>query len=449
MPPYRHFGDLTERPAPEDRLFISPEVDAAIERVGKQIADPDLRRMFTQCLPNTLDTTVYTGTDEHGALDTYVATGDIPAMWLRDSTAQVWPYLRFAKAEPALQDMFRGLIRRQSRYILIDPYANAFIDDSIVPGTQGPIWERKYELDSLGAFLRLSLGYLDATGDRTPFDANWVSAVKRIVVVMQAEQVTLTHDTAPDLFKFTGPDGQPHPAVRLQGYGYPGRAVGLVRTVFRPSDDEAIYPYHIPANALMVVTLRSSDALLKRLGQSELRASIRQLATRIQAGIHSHGIVRHGAHGKIYAYEADGYGSTAIMDDPNAPSLLSLPYYGYVAPDDPIYLATRRVVLSYANPFFASGSVISGLTSPHTGVLDQVWPIAIIMQALTSTDDKEIAGCLSHLKRSHADTYFMHESVNIDDPRVYTRPWFAWANSLFGELILDLAERRPKLLRKP
>jgi uncharacterized protein len=453
MPSYRHFGHLTERPAPIDRLFVSPAVDAIIEQVGERIIDPDIRRMFRQCLPNTLDTTVYTGTNEDGLPDTYIATGDIPAMWLRDSTAQVWPYLRFAKGEPTLADMYRGLIRRQTQYILTDPYANAFIDNSIIPDTHGSnvapkdaakgIWERKYELDSLGSFLRLSYGYLAATGDRTPFDSSWINAISAIIKLIQREQATVSRESTPDLYKFTDANGQPHPSVRLQGYGYPGQSVGLIRTVFRPSDDETVYPYNIPANAMMVVTLRQAADILGRLNQPSLRATAKKLARNIQAGIRKYGIVRHPVYGKIFAYEVDGYGSTAIMDDPNAPSLLSLPYLGYAADDDPIYAATRRLVLSNANPFFASGSAISGLTSPHTGVLDQVWPIAIIMQALTSTNEKEISVCLKQLKHSHAGTYFIHESINVDDPSVYTRPWFAWANSLFGELILNLSERHP------
>jgi meiotically up-regulated gene 157 (Mug157) protein len=266
--------------------------------------------------------------------------------------------------------------------------------------------------------------------------------------LMRLEQATVDHASLKNLFKFTDPHGRPHPALRVQGYGYPGKSSGMVRTMFRPSDDESVFPYLIPANAMIVTGLTSITSLLNQIGQPKLAQEAKKLASDIETGIQKYGVVEHHQLGKLYAYEVDGFGSSYIMDDPNIPSLLSLPYLGYCSPTDPIYIATRKLALSQLNPFFADGKIASGLTSPHTGTFNQFWPMATIMQALTTTDEAEITSCLRTLKQTHTDTYFMHESVDINNPASYTRPWFAWANSLFGELILHVHKQHPQVLEK-
>jgi hypothetical protein len=432
------FSRLHTRPEPQDRLFKSEIIERVILETGEKIKDPDIRRMFAQCLPNTLDTTVYFKRDDDGKPDSFVITGDIPAMWLRDSTNQVWPYLRFIKDDEALRDMFKGLIRRQTKCVSRDPYANAFDSDGI--------WERKYELDSLCAFLRLSSGYFKETGDVSLFDKDWVLAINKIIAVIFVEQNTLNKETQDLLYNFTTQSGHLHPAIRLKGYGYPGKNCGLSRSVFRPSDDETVFPYIIPANAMAVVFLREAGAILKAIDETETADLMGRLSDEIDRGIHGWGIVEHKASGKIFAYEVDGFGSSCIMDDPNVPSLLSLPYLGYVSADDEIYKNTRSLLLSDWNPFYAKGIAASGITSPHVGVCDYFWPMATIVQALTSTNPDEIAECLNILKTTHAGTFFMHESVNIDDHHKFTRHWFSWANSLFGELILEVSAKYPGLL---
>lgn len=441
----QNFSHLNHRPEVHDRLFRNETIEKVIEEVGAKIADEDIRRMFSQCFPNTLDTTVY-HSEHDGHPDTFVVTGDIPAMWLRDSVSQVWPYLPYVTKDEEMKKLFIGLIHRQSLCIISDPYANAFkreIHDGKVE-----VWERKWELDSLAAFLRLSVGYYEKTDDLKPFDDRWLQAIEKALDVMLFEQNTLNKENKELLFQFKTQGGHLHPAVRMEGYGYPSKHCGLTRCVFRPSDDENVFPYLIPANAMTVVNLHGVVKILDNIDAAEASKHAQHLAHQIDKGIKEWGIVNHNEFGKIYAYEVDGFGSSCIMDDPNIPSLLSLPYLGYCKTDDEVYQNTRKLILSEWNSFFAKGERANGETSPHVGVCDHFWPMATIMQALTSENDKEITECLRTLKHTHAGTFFMHESVDVDNEHHFTRHWFAWVNSLFGELIVKIHDNYPEILER-
>jgi meiotically up-regulated gene 157 (Mug157) protein len=155
--------------------------------------------------------------------------------------------------------------------------------------------------------------------------------------------------------------------------------------------------------------------------------------------------VDHKTFGKVYAYEVNGFGSYNLMDDANVPSLLSLPYLGAIKNTDPVYRNTRKLVLSGENPFFFSGSAGEGVGGPHVGQ-DMIWPMAITMRGLTSTSDAEIKSCIQLLQKTHAGTGFMHEAFHKDDPKKFSRKWFAWANTLFGEFLWKTYKEKKSLL---
>ncbi len=442
--------DLHQRPAPADRRFSSPAVEAAITQVGAKIADPELRLMFGNCLPNTLDTTVSPGTYQ-GHPDTFVVTGDIDAMWLRDSSAQVWPYLRFVREDKQLASLIEGVIRRQSRCILLDPYANAFMrttsdkplswavhdETDMFPG----VGERKWEVDSLCYTIRLAHGYWKATGSVAVLDYDWREAAHRIVNTFRQQQRKQNRGS----YHFQRSSPVPTDTVPLGGYGNPARPVGLIYSMFRPSDDSCIYPLFIPANHFAVVSLRQLAEMGSAVHDAALATEATALAKEVAAALAQHGHTRTISGDTVWAYEVDGYGNTLLMDDANAPGLLSLPYLGCCAVSDPVYQRTRAWVLSLDNPYFFRGKAGDGVGGPHQG-LNYIWPMSILFRAFTSTSDQEIRTCLRTLRDTTAGTHFIHESFEKNNADDFTRAWFAWANTLFGELILHFADTRPAIL---
>ncbi|HTX38087.1 MAG TPA: glycoside hydrolase family 125 protein [Bryobacteraceae bacterium] len=439
----------SRRPPLEQRKFTSPAVEARIQEVKKTIADPELAWMFENCFPNTLDTTVRAG-ELDGKPDTFVITGDIDAMWLRDSTAQVWPYLPLARQDPKLQRMLAGVIHRQTRSVLIDPYANAFNYgptgspwDKDLTRMKPELHERKWEIDSLCFTVRLAHGYWKATGDAACFDDAWQKAAALIVQTFREQQ--RIKDRGPYSFQRSSPvatDSLPH-----GGYGNPGRPCGLIHSGFRPSDDACIFPFLVPSNFFAVTALEQLREIHSTvLNNAGFARQCGDFAAELREALAHNAKVRHPRRGEIYAYEVDGYGSAVLMDDADMPALLAMPYLGSLPATDPLYRATRAFSLSEDNPYYYRGTAGEGLGSPHAG-LGMIWPLGIIGRALTSSDEKEIAACLATLKATHAGTGFMHESFDRNDATHFTRKWFAWANTLFGELILTVAARHPQLLR--
>lgn len=441
------------RPGPSERRFTSPAVERAIAEVraalGSDGARGRLGELFANCFPNTLDTTVELG-EIDGRPDTFVITGDIHAMWLRDSSAQVQPYVSLAGQDPALARLLAGVIHRQTACTLIDPYANAF--------NRGPtgspfasdetemkpeVWERKWELDSLCYPVRLAHAYWKATGDVSPFDERWRQTARLAVATMKVQQ----RKDGPGPYSNKRTTSWSPDMVPGQGFGHPVRPTGLIASLFRPSDDAALFPFHVPSNMFAVVSLRQMAEMHEVIaGDAAFAAECRALADEVDAALLRHAVVQHATRGRVWAYEVDGYGNAYLMDDANAPNLLGATYFGYTAAPE-VTAATRALILSDDNPYFHAGRVAEGLGSPHTPGR-RVWPIAIVMRALTSTDDEEILTALRMLVATDAGTGFMHEAFDVDDPAQFSRPWFAWANTLFGELVLTLYRAKPALLAR-
>ena len=431
------------------RKFTSLAVEKTIRRVQSSIGNQELAWMFGNCFPNTLDTTVDFGTLD-GRPDTYVITGDIDAMWLRDSSAQVWPYLPLMKKDPELQQLIAGVINRQTRCILLDPYANAFYKDpnkispwktdltEMKPG----VHEHKWEIDSLCYPIRLAHGYWQATQDATPFDASWREAILLTLKTFREQQRKNGHGP----YYFQRYTDTPSDTLTGNGYGNRAKPVGLIFSMFRPSDDATHYPLLVPSNFFAVVSLRQAADMLEKIHQDKDSATqCRALADEVESALQQHAIVSLPAVGQGYAFEVDGYGNTNFMDDANVPDLVSLPYLGAVKLEDGLYQNTRRWSLSLRNRYYFKGLAAEGLGGPHSGE-NMIWPLGLIIQGLTTTDKNEIRHCLDTLQHTHAGTGFMHESFNKDDASKFTRPWFAWANTMFGEFILKVYSDHPKLL---
>ncbi len=442
---------VSNRPSVANRKFVSKAVEATIERVKPKIKDPKLAWMFENCFPNTLDTTV-NFTVKNGRPDTFVITGDIDAMWLRDSSAQVWPYMPLMNEDESLKQMIAGLINRQTQCILIDPYANAFNPEpmpdgpwmSDFGGMKPELHERKWEIDSLCYPIRLAHEYWKTTGDTSVFDKKWREAMALVVETFKDQQ----RRDGKGSYRFLRVTDRQLDTLNNVGYGNPVNPVGLIVSSFRPSDDATTFGFLVPSNMFAVTSLRQLVEISEKVTLDLSFANeCKQLANEVDAAIQKYCITTHPNHGKIYAYEVDGFGNYYLTDDPNVPSLLAIPYLGSESDDNEIYRNTRRFVLSKDNPHFFKGTAGEGIGGPHIGY-DMIWPMSIIMRAMTSKDDNEIKECLRTLRDTDADTGFMHESFHKDNPAQFTRSWFAWTNTLFGELILKLEKENKMYLLK-
>lgn len=431
------------------RRFTSKAVENAITEFTSKVKNKELGWLFNNCFPNTLDVSVSYAEIE-GKPDTYLSAGDVDAMWLRDSSNQVWSYLPFMRKDKALKELVGGVINRQVKYILKDPYASAFYNDpakisefkddltTMLPG----VHERKWEVDSLCYPIRLAYRYWQQTKDTSHFDLKWQEAVKTILKTFKEQQ--RKEDNGP--YHFQRNTAWATDSLPMQGFGYPVKPVGLICSAFRPSEDATVFSFLVPSNFFAVVSLRQAAELFRVIKADEkIAVEMEALAMEVRMALQKYAIIEHEVYGKVYAYEVNGFGSFNLMDDANIPSLLALPYLGAISMIDPVYLNTRKMLLSEVNPFFYKGKVAEGVGGPHLGK-NMVWPMSIIARGLTSTDDEEIKQCLTMLQHSHADTGFMHESFNVDNSQQYTRFAFPWVNSLFGEFLWKTYQERPYLL---
>lgn len=487
-----------QRPHPNCRKFSSPAVEQVIEDLYAQFKDPDLAHIFRNAFPNTLDTTVLWHVDgvttfaEKSRLirdkgkwegaQSFIVTGDINAEWLRDSTNQLAQYQPLAKSAPDISRLLLGAINTQAEFVIASPYCNAFQppdparlppaqsgqDDYVHPAYEpSVVFECKYELDSLAAFLSLTNQYHESTGSTSFLTPRWYRALESLMhVVNEQSHPTFETNTGAytrNEYTFNRWTRIGTETLNLEGTGNPlGDGTGLVRSAFRPSDDASIFGFLIPANAMMSVELARTAKMLKAasssvsaadaVGMEHAATILAQRAETIKAGIYKHAVTTHPEFGEVFAYEVDGYGSHLLMDDANIPSLLSLPLLGFVNASDPIYQNTRRMILTQrGNPYFLTGSKFSGIGGPHIG-LRNAWPMSVLVQAMTSTSDAEIVECLDRVKNISVlglinESVDVHRGVRPGGDGM-TRSWFAWANSVFAQTVLWLVENKPELILK-
>ena len=466
-----------QRPSKACRTFESPLVEEVIEELTSRMVDKDLARLFENAFPNTLDTTVRWHVDgseprkkfssgKWEGPQSFIVTGDINAEWLRDSTNQLAQYQSLTKKDPAINNLILGAINTQAEYIITSPYCNAFQPpppSALLPSQNGQgdtvhptyepsfVFECKYELDSLAAFLSLTNQFYTNSGSTAFLTKRWSLALETILAVLDEQSFgTFTADGTfrKNEYTFQRETNTGTETLSLSGTGNPlASGTGLIRSAFRPSDDATILGFFIPANAMISVELdRTADMLTGTKGANkEIIARLRRKATAIKAGIYEYGVFEHKRWGKVFAYEVDGYGSSIFMDDANLPSLLALPLMGFVDVSDGIYQNTRRMILSKeGNPYYLAGRAFHGIGGPHIGP-QHAWPMSLLVAVMTTDDEQEIRENLALVKKA-SQLGLMHESVNVNIVREYTRSWFAWANSVFAQTMLDLAQRKPELL---
>ncbi|KAL4787998.1 hypothetical protein BJX76DRAFT_317493 [Aspergillus varians] len=480
-PPYSE-GPLKlpfQRPATECRTFSSSAVEKVIEDVTSRMVDKDLAQLFRNAFPNTLDTTIRWHTDgsttparkskkqnsQGSGPQSFIVTGDINAEWLRDSTNQLTNYQTLAKRDQRLYNLLLGAINTQAEFVIQSPYCNAFQppppsnippakssqDDRVHPAYEpSVVFECKYELDSLANFLALATEFHTNTGSTDFLTTRWYTALDTLLHVLDAQSNPTFNDEGQHItnqYTFQRTTTLGTETLSLAGVGNPlNSGTGLIRSAFRPSDDATIMGFFIPANAQMAVQLKRTADMLRSAGApSDLVNNLETRSTRLRKAVQDNAIVNHPKFGDVYAFEIDGYGSHIFMDDANVPSLLSLPVLGFVDKDDPVYKNTRKMILSKdGNPYYLTGSAFHGIGGPHIG-LQNAWPMSLLIQAQTSDSDSEITECIN-LVRNSSLLGLVHESIDVNNIHDYTRPWFAWANSVFAHTVLKIAAERPHLL---
>ncbi|GJN71998.1 hypothetical protein VFPFJ_02735 [Purpureocillium lilacinum] len=469
-----------QRPEPRCRTYAVPEVEDTLKKVKKAVKDQDLYRLFLNAWPNTVDTTILwrgAAADNKDEELAFVTTGDIHAMWLRDSANQLQSYKPILNVTSHnetnnIATLYRGAINLQARYIRKFPYCNSFEpppesgipvvhnskrglykrgDTVSPPYDPNVVFECKYELDSLSAFLQLSWDYYDVTRDAEFFGKfHWAEAVKTILQLAKDMMIsTYTEDghVQKPVYNWLRDANSATEVVSNGGTGNPVAGnIGLVRSFFRPSDDSTIYQYFIPANMMFSRYLKACVPIMETIDK-DTAAQMDTLSDSIAKAVDEHGIVKHPKYGDIYAFEVDGFGSFNLMDDANVPSLLSIPHLGFKPASDAVYKRTRDFVLSKSNPYFGFGPVLNSTGGPHLGP-GMAWPMGVIMRTMTSTDDDEIVYGIKQLMGSTSGLGLIHESVNTHDDTRWTRSWFAWANGLFGQMILDILDKKPHLLER-
>ncbi|QDS73151.1 hypothetical protein FKW77_001943 [Venturia effusa] len=492
MYPHRPFSDGPlelpyQRPHKYCRTFQSEAVEKVIRDMNEKILDKDLARIFENAFPNTLDTTVRwhvdgitppvpgdgSQTSMHMFVDerwegaqSFIVTGDINAEWLRDSTNQLAQYQALTKKDKKLERLILGAVNTQAEFVIENPYCNAFQppppsglpptgdgeNDNVHPGYEPSfVFECKYEVDSLAAFLSLSNQFWSSSGSTQHLTARWYRALDSVLRTIDSQTLSTFDGYGSYMrneYTFQRKTDIGTETLSLGGVGNPlNNGTGLIRSAFRPSDDATIFGFFIPGNAMMAVELTRTAKMLEGAGNMKAARELASRGEKLTKAVWDHGVINHPVYGKVFAYEIDGYGSQLLMDDANLPSLLSLPLLGFCKSDNEVYQNTRKMILNrLGNPYFLQGYEFEGIGGPHIG-LQNAWPMSLLVQTMTSDNDKEI-GRLLEMVKNVSRLGLIHESVHVNVPggEQYSRSWFAWANSVFAKTILDLAKRKPHLL---
>lgn len=472
-------------------------MEKVIEDMNQKLVDKDLAKIFENAFPNTLDTTVRWHADgtvkpkpSRKSWDaaawkgpqSFIVTGDINAEWLRDSTNQLAQYQSLAKKDKEIHKLILGAINTQSEYVIGSPYCNAFQPpppsglnptfqgdgDTVHPAYENSfVFECKYELDSLAHFLKLANEFHNHTGSTEFVNSRFLLALDTLLEVLEAQSKPTFDDEDSRFhrneYTFQRQTNTGTETLNLGGVGNPlANGTGLIRSAFRPSDDATILGFFIPANAMISVELKRTAKLLRKAGKKALADTVQEWGKTIGEGVWEHGVVQHKTFGKVFAFEVDGFGSSILMDDANLPSLLALPLLGFTDANNDVYKNTRKMILQKkGNPYYLTGEDFSGIGGPHVG-FQHAWPMSVLVQAMTSESDDEIMKCLGSVKNVSRNG-LIHESINVNNWSDYTRKssathnlhtpanpdpgsWFAWANSVYAQTILDLAKRKPHLL---
>lgn len=463
-----------QRPEEKCRTFQSQLVDDIITDFKSRVEDPDLGRLFENCFPSTLDTTIrWHSPDVNGkGPRSFVITGDINAEWLRDSRNQLYNYQQLAPYDQKLKTLLIGAIHTQAEFVTKQPYCNAFQPpsysglktadneqkDTVKPSIDPKVvFECKYEIDSISNFFGLAGDYYDATKDSSFINDEYLKAVEVAYKTLKDMQTPTFNsqgvaNDSPYTFQRETDIGSE--TLGLDGRGNPvNNNTQMVRSFFRPSDDACIYQFFIPGNALASVELKRVGKMLNNNGHRDLGKKLVQLSKDIEQSIWKYGTTNHPDYGKVFAFEVDGYGSVNIMDDANVPSLLALPDMGFVDANNRVYQNTRRMILSQkGNPYYLKGQYFEGIGGPHSNGVTGAWVMSDLLRIRTSNDDEEIKKVLELVKKSTDGLGLMHESIVVNQkpgtPDAFSRPWFAWTNGEFARTVLELADRKPHLIFK-
>ncbi|POW14904.1 hypothetical protein PSTT_02508 [Puccinia striiformis] len=475
------------RPSPLCRTFNSTSLELLISTFNGRFKDERLARLFENSISQTLDNTIRWFSTDKNITETYIISGDITSEWLRDSTNQVNVYLPLIDSDKPLKQLILGVINLQAKFITEGTYCNGFnppkesnIAIQSTPGvaqsaSETPLasllrkaeleidevslhtdYERDFQrdldttscnlgVDGLASFLTLSNRFHSVTNETTFVTPTWLKAVELSLQVFENESGA----TSVSIGSNTGKPDSSVPAVN-EGARHPQAYTGLVGTRLRPSNEPVIFPYNVPVNAMISVQTSQLQKLLTSapLSPPSLKRRAAAISQNINKALNVHAVTTHPIWGKIYAYELDGFGSTAIMDDAAIPSLLSLPYIGWESLNSTIFKTTRRLLTSPdGNPFFFNGTSGFGIGSSHTGA-DKIWPMSLISLLFSSESAEEIESIIQILIDSTQGYGVLHESFDAFKPEEFTRTWFAWVNSYFAEAILYLAEINPGTIFK-